>query len=664
MNNKINRIAITFKWIMVIVMIVMLGKLTIVAIVQKGGFQALAQNEIRIETKQSLPRGKILDHNGEIIVDEKIEIDLNYIESNVMTTDQKEELAKKISKIITLEDAKINETEFNDFVLTKNENLKKITSSFSEEEKKSVSDMSDLDYNKLLRSKITEEQSILVKEEYTNEELFIILEMRKSTSKTPMVIKNNISEKELYQIELSSKEIGGFYIVKDYIRNYPHGNLMKSFLGTYGEIPEEEIEIYEAKGYERNAKVGTTYLEKELEEALKQTPETIQFFFDKNGNISEKEITESGKIGNNAYLTIDLKMQKIAEEEIVKYLQKNTYKNNKVAQTTILSPNDGRILVMAGKIEEDGKIVDNAIGNFTQAFTVGSSIKPAILAIGLDQGVVQEGEIIVDEAWNIKGTPTKKSYKVMGPISDLEAISWSSNIYFYTILLRLAGGIYEANQPIDINTDYFEIVRNYLEQFGLGSSTGIKMKNENIGFKGSGNSPGLYIDLANGQYDTYTNLQQAQYASTLENNGTRHQMQYLDKVNTANIEVKKEQTIYQAEPNILNELQMDDKIFERIREGMNLCLVGSGTCNNKGFNLKNTFTGKTGTSESFYYDNETKKITETYSSSLLGTYHGNVSSLTIASLIPDYGEPKNASFDESGDLASSILNRLEKEAYV
>ena len=63
------------------------------------------------------------------------------------------------------------------------------------------------------------------------------------------------------------------------------------------------------------------------------------------------------------------------------------------------------------------------------------------------------------------------------------------------------------------------------------------MENEATGFKGSKNLPGFYLDLANGQYDTYTNLQVAQYISTIANTGSRYKVKYLKSIKSFIIKI-------------------------------------------------------------------------------------------------------------------------------
>ena len=77
--------------------------------------------------------------------------------------------------------------------------------------------------------------------------------------------------------------------------------------------------------------------------------------------------------------------------------------------------------------------------------------------------------------------------------------------------------------PSDITTAGQKL-RKGLNQVGLGVKTGIDLPNETSGqTEPLTNNPGNYLDLAIGQYDTYTPLQLSQYVSTIGNNGYRIQ---------------------------------------------------------------------------------------------------------------------------------------------
>ncbi|MZP14476.1 penicillin-binding protein 2, partial [Staphylococcus pseudintermedius] len=106
-----------------------------------------------------------------------------------------------------------------------------------------------------------------------------------------------------------------------------------------------------------------------------------------------------------------------------------------------------------------------------------------------------------------------------------EALMHSSNVYMFKTALKLAGLEYQPHMslPTDV-TAPGQKLRKGLNQVGLGVKTGIDLPNEVSGqIERLKDNPGNYLDLAIGQYDTYSPLQLSQYVSTIANNGYRIQ---------------------------------------------------------------------------------------------------------------------------------------------
>lgn len=662
MNDKVNRVDKWFKILLIFLTFIMVGKLLWIAVINHEGFLALSRNQVSIERYAKLPRGTIYDCNGEVLAHDVEQNDLEYIESGIMSSEKKEELAKTMADIIILDDTSINDIDLRDFVLTKNDNLENITDSFTKEELAQIKEMSDVDYNNLIRSKLTQEQIDAVTSQYTPEQLKIIILMNQSNNKKAVTIKSKLSEQEYYDIAQIANKCGGFYLAKNYVREYPQGDTLRSFLGQYGPIPQDQLAIYESQGYSANANVGTSYLELELEQVLRSHDDLINMNFDQEGNITQSYVALQGTRGNDAYLTINLNIQRNVEDKLVKYLEGNNYEYCKNAYATIVDPDNGNLIALGGKAKTtDNQIVDYSIGNFTESYTLGSTIKPAILSLGYHENIVKHGDVITDQQWNLLGTPTKGSYKVMGDINEQEAIARSSNVYFYTILLRLAGYEYSPQMSFSVDKSKFDLVRNYLQQFGLGSPTGIGMEHETYGVTGDSDTPGLYLDLANGQYDTYTNLQQTQYAATVESLGTRYKINYLDHVQKPNRFTDQSKLIYQQTPQVLNHVDETQDDAQHVRDMMDGTRSFSGsTVASKGFKVKNRLSAKTGTSESFYYNDQTHEVVATNTTSFIGTYQGSKHKYSIGVVVPNYTNGGNQTRQESGHIAAQICNQMEQ----
>ena len=207
-----------------------------------------------------------------------------------------------------------------------------------------------------------------------------------------------------------------------------------------------------------------------------------------------------------------------------------------------------------------------------------------------------------DECIKIKSTPKKCSIYTMGYVNDLDALKKSSNVYQFKIALRVGGVNYQYDRPAYVSHEAFEIYRSYFQKFGLGTSTGIDLNRENIGIKGKDENAGLLMNLAIGQYDSYTNISLNQYIATLANGNKRYSLHFLKEIKN------KDEVIKTYEPIILNTLDIDEKYIKRVKQGLKLVMSeGTGV----GYiDLSHDPSGKTGTSET-YVDTNQDDIYET-----------------------------------------------------
>lgn len=186
----------------------------------------------------------------------------------------------------------------------------------------------------------------------------------------------------------------------------------------------------------------------------------------------------------------------------------------------------------------------------------------------------------------------------MGTINELTALQKSSNVYMFNVAMHIAGVTYKPHGPLPADQKDLLKMRNYYSQFGLGVKTGVDLPQESAGMQTTPDVVGgLILDLAIGQYDTYTPLQMAQYISAIANGGYRIQPRIVTSIHKPSSEEELGKTIEQRKPNILNKINNTESDIQQVKTGMKL-VTTSGTA-------KNTFTedvsGKTGTAETFYY---------------------------------------------------------------
>src|SRR5699024_135436 len=134
------------------------------------------------------------------------------------------------------------------------------------------------------------------------------------------------------------------------------------------------------------------------------------------------------------------------------------------------------------------------------------------------------------------------------------------------------GGYYLAD-PVPLKTSEkfkhaLNKMRNVYSQFGLGIQTGIDFPSEALGFSTEPANSANILHLSFGQFDTYTPIQMAQYASTIANGGYRLQLHLLQSIHKPVAEQGKiGEAVYQFKPNVLNHISMDEKHLDNVQRG-------------------------------------------------------------------------------------------------
>lgn len=597
-------------------MIIQLGK---VQIIDGETYKNEVEKRENATVSLSVPRGKIFDREGNPVVDNKSLRTITYTKMKGVKSEEILKTARQLADIIEIpkEDIdKLTETDKKDFWMQLNPTLtEKLVS------KKEINRFRDKDITgKNLDKKIEELKRKRVTDknlqDLTDKDIKVLAIKSKMTSgyqMAPQIIKKDVSEKEFTIISEGLANLPGVDVSVDWERVYVNDGLFRSVLGNVSNsdegLPSERLDYYLVRDYSRNDRVGKSYIEQQYEDVLHGTKKEVRSVADKQGTTIRTETISEGKSGKNLTLTIDMELQKKVEESIEKILK--AYKGSESmldrAFVVMMNPKNGQVLSMAGKrlVEKDGKteIEDYALGTMTSSYELGSTVKGATVLTGFETKAITPGTYFYDAPMKFKGTREKKSWKEFGNIDDLRALQVSSNVYMFHTALKIAGVDYVKNSSLNIKQEYFDKMRYYFRQFGLGVPTGIDLPNETAGQIGKkDNQPGFLLDYSIGQYDTYTPLQLVQYISTIANGGYRMKPQIVQEVReqtSQKDEIGK--VVHAVEPIILNKIDMKEEYINQVKEGFRKVFQeGDGTGVRAFQKASYKPAGKTGTAQTVY----------------------------------------------------------------
>ena len=332
-------------------------------------------------------------------------------------------------------------------------------------------------------------------------------------------------------------ELPGVFIEEEPKRFYPAGNLAAHLLGYLGEIGEKELKDSDYFGYRLGDLIGRTGIEKNLEKYLKGKDGGKQVMVDARGRFVKTLGSKLPYPGNRVYLTIDMKIQEIAEEAL----------GEKAGIVIVSDTRTGEILAMVSHPAFDPNVFVNPLRPKDLArlyrqskspflnrtiqcvYPPGSIFKIITAAAALEKKLISNRKELNCSGTYKVGRKIFRCWKEEGhgPVSLLPAIEQSCNIYFYQLA-----------EKMDVDDLCF-----YGRSFGLGQPTGINLPYEQKGFlpsrrwkKEKHNAKwykGETLNLSIGQgYISVTPIQILNLISIVANEGVVYQPQLIKKIST------------------------------------------------------------------------------------------------------------------------------------
>ncbi|MFJ9289915.1 peptidoglycan D,D-transpeptidase FtsI family protein [Bacillus halotolerans] len=638
-------------------------KLGVVQIVEGEQHEENAEKANAKTAYYPAPRGKMYDRNEKVAVDNQSVPEIVYVSTSSTKTEDKIKTAKRLAALIDIDTEFLKDRDLRDYwlashpkkalgLLKESESNLKGTQAYklqvervpAEELKAIQRDDEEMQtaaiYTRFSSGNAYEPQIVKAmdpNDSNGNGKNGSLLDEKKNSSQRP---KSDLTYDEISIVSEHLEELPGIDVVNDWTRKYPYDKTLYSVFGGVT-TPDQGLlsdrkDFYVTRGYASNDRVGKSYLEYQYEDYLNSHKEKVEYVEDNKGNVVSQKTIDKGSRGYDLRLSFDMELQakveKIVEEEVRNSRARGNYMLDR-AFVVMMDPNNGDILSMAGKkIDlETNKIQDYAIGAFTTQYEMGSAVKGATVLAGYQDGIPHY-KYFHDAPMYLGTNLIKKSYTNMGTINELTALQKSSNVYMFNVAMHIAGVTYKPRGPLPADQKDLLKMRNYYSQFGLGVKTGVDLPQESAGMQTTPDVVGgLILDLAIGQYDTYTPLQMAQYISVIANGGYRVQPRIVTSIHEPGKKDELGKAIEQRKPKVLNKINNSQSDLQQVQTGMKL-VTSSGTA-------KNTFTedvsGKTGTAETFYYGtNRNWWGKKTYNLTFVGYYPSKKPKVAFSVVVP------------------------------
>lgn len=445
----------------------------------------------------------------------------------------------------------------------------------------------------------------------------------------------NVSDAvEIYLTERADR-FPGVLVERKAIRTYPYGTLAAHVLGYVGQINDAELEHWNGTaeesgphgvggagrgfGYQPGDSIGKSGVEQAYEADLRGAPGQRTIEVNARGDMVDVVKVEPPSQGNDIWLTIDIDLQARAErllEDKIRSLRGGRDKDGNTLRApqgsvVIQDPVSGQILAMASYPTYEPASLVNGISqdrwdalndpnggyplvNWTigGSYAPGSTFKLFTAYAGLANGYLTGNNAVIQDRGvyhveNCKGQKCEfqnAGRQGYGQVGLSRSLTVSSDVYFYRI----------GDKFWNLRAQYGDTpIQDAAELFGLGSRTGLPLVGEQPGRIPTPASrreayearPDLFvtgdwrsgdnINMAIGQGDVEsTPLQLVNAYSAFANGGTLHVPQIVFKVTrsedpTAPVDdPENTKVIRTAEPEVERTIPFEGDQWDQLFEGL------------------------------------------------------------------------------------------------
>lgn len=280
-----------------------------------------------------------------------------------------------------------------------------------------------------------------------DEEEHILKEAKYKRAFMPIQVKDNLTKDQVILLHLNAPALEGIQIEETVIRSYPQKDLTAHVLGYVSLLNDRDTDVesrwFDLAGY----RIGRTGLEQNFESILRGKPGFKKTEINAMGQTVGLMEEEKPVAGEDLYLTLDIRLQKVATEAM----------GQEAGTVILVDIMNGDILSFVSTPTFDPNIFLSSISqkkwNFLMnnqkkplqnkglygSYSPGSIFKLVVALAGLESGVIDQNKRIycsgVTQVGNQKFHCWKKEGH--GSLTLQEALRHSCDVYFYEVAQKI-----------------------------------------------------------------------------------------------------------------------------------------------------------------------------------------------------------------------------------
>ncbi len=289
----------------------------------------------------------------------------------------------------------------------------------------------------------------------------------------PVKVKEEAPWEEVAVVEAHQDELPGVIVEPVHKRHYAYGGFGSHQLGYIGKVSQAQRKQEQA---DINLLIGQGGIEKVHDRLLRGAAGRRMVQVNAAGMKVKDLGIEDPRPGRDLYLTIDLDVQRAAEEAL----------GNRRGAVVAMDPGTGEILALVSHPNFDPNLFPRGISArdwerltndpshplynraIQSVYPPGSTFKIIVSLAGLDTGIIKPDDKVTCNGFIRYGKHTFRCWKKggHGTVSFHRALVESCDVYFYTMGERIG----------------YDRVALYAKKLGLGALTGIRLPDEKPGF--------------------------------------------------------------------------------------------------------------------------------------------------------------------------------------
>ena len=267
---------------------------------------------------------------------------------------------------------------------------------------------------------------------------------------------------------------------REFLREYPHGEVGAHLFGQVGEVSEEQLADERYNGLEMGDRVGQAGIEAQYDRFLRGRNGAARVEVDALGNLTKTLRREQPLQGSQLRLSLDLDVQRVAQQALAAGTGKGAF--------AVMNVNNGEVLALGSQPSFDPNVFSKPLSEkklkeltskdlgepllnraIQAGYPTGSTFKLVTATAALESGALTPETVLNDSGSLTVGGVTFENAgdAVFGPLALRRALTVSSDVFFY----QLGRDMDEKGMPL----------QSWARQLGIGRRTGIDLPAEEPG---------------------------------------------------------------------------------------------------------------------------------------------------------------------------------------